>query len=108
MRLENPLFQGNLIWLAPIDHEADPAIESGWTHDAEFMHLLQPDPVRPLSPAMIKKKYERNDKAGGNKNLIYFTIRLLPDDCLIGFAHLHQIEWNNGAAAMMLGIGEPE
>ncbi len=109
VKLEDPLFHGKLICLAPIDHEADPAIVSRWTHDAEFMRLLQPDPVRPLSPAMVKKKFERLEKtASEENNMIYFTIRLLPDDRLIGFAQLYQIEWNNGTAAIQLGVGEPE
>jgi RimJ/RimL family protein N-acetyltransferase len=108
VKLEDPLFQGKLICLAPIDHEVDPPIEARWTHDVEFMRQLQPDPVRPLSPAMVKKKYEQIHKTDGDKKLIYFTIRLLPDDRLIGFARLYQIEWNNGVAAIQLGIGDPE
>jgi len=109
VKIEDSLYQGKLVCLAPIDHEADPAIASRWTHDAEFMRLLQPDPVRPLSPAMVKKKYERIEKAAEEgKNLIYFTIRLLPDDLLIGFAQLYWVEWNNGAAMIQLGIGDPE
>jgi RimJ/RimL family protein N-acetyltransferase len=104
--LQTPLFEGQLICLAPIDHENDPAIESEWTHDAEFMRMLYTEPMRPLSPAQVKKKYEAIEKdLEESKNLFHFTIRLRADDRLIGLSRLYWVEWTNGAGMLNLGIG---
>ncbi len=51
------LFEGERVRLAPHDPDKDAEIESGWTHDPEYMRLVSADPVRPLSPGQIKKKY---------------------------------------------------
>lgn len=56
MSIDNPLFEGRLIRLGPIDHEKDPEIVSHWTHNAGFMRMLYTDPARPLSVWQAKKK----------------------------------------------------
>ena len=106
MNIEVPLFESERVCLAPIDHEKDAEIESGWTHDANYLRLLSADAARPLSPAQVKKKYEAIEKdMEENKNLFYFTIRMRSDDRLIGFAKLYWIEWSNGVGKVQLGIG---
>ncbi len=52
------LFEGERVRLAPHDPDKDAEVESGWTHDPEYMRLVSADLVRPLSPGQIKKKYE--------------------------------------------------
>jgi RimJ/RimL family protein N-acetyltransferase len=105
--IQAPLFEGQLICLAPIDHENDPGVESVWTHDAEFMRMLYTEPMHPLSPAQVKKKYEAIEKdLEKSKNLFYFTIRLRKDDRLLGLARLYWVEWTNGAGMLTLGIGD--
>jgi RimJ/RimL family protein N-acetyltransferase len=92
--------------LGPIDHEKDPEIESQWTHDSGFMRLMETDPARPLSAAMIKKQYEKLEKQiEEDKNLYYFTVRAKENDRLIGKASIQQIEWTNGNGWLRLGIG---
>jgi RimJ/RimL family protein N-acetyltransferase len=106
MEIQTPLFEGQLVCLAPIDHDHDPEIESQWTHDAEFMRMQFTEPMRPLSPAQVKKKYEAIEKdVEESKNLFHFTIRLRLDDRLLGFTRLYWVEWTNGAGMLMLGIG---
>ncbi|HSJ56839.1 MAG TPA: GNAT family protein, partial [Anaerolineae bacterium] len=39
---------------------------------------------------------------------VEFRIYTLDDDRLIGFVALHSLEWNNRAARLVIGIGEPE
>ena len=108
MDIDTSLFDGKLIRLAYIDHDKDPQIESQWTHDAEFMRLMNLAPARPFSPAQLKKKYEAIEKKiEEDKNMIYFTIRLLADDRLVGYARIDWIEWTNGNACVKLGIGAP-
>ncbi|RPI78253.1 MAG: N-acetyltransferase [Chloroflexi bacterium] len=106
------LYEGKRICLAPIDAEKDAVVESRWTHDAEYLRMLDSEPARPVSVAMLKKRYEAIEKKmDENKTMVYFTIRLKPsegsaEERLIGFAKLYWIEWTNGNALLSLGIGD--
>lgn len=107
--LQTQLFDAQDIRLGPIDHEAHAEIESRWTHDAEFMRLMELKPARPVSPAMLKKEYESIEKKmEEDKNLFYFTIRARTDDRLIGKAVIEWIDWTNGNGWIRLGIGAAE
>ena len=107
--IQTQLFDAQDIRFGPIDHEAHPEIESKWTHDAEFMRLMEIKPVRPLSPFMVKKQYEAVEKQmEEDKNMFYFTIRSRADDRLIGKAVVEWIEWTNGNGWLRLGLGAPE
>ena len=46
--IQTQLFESPDIRLGPIDHEKDPDIESKWTHDSEFMRLMDTEPARPF------------------------------------------------------------
>lgn len=107
--IQTQLFEARDIRFGPIDHDAHPDIESRWTHAAEFMRLMELKPVRPLSPAMVKKQYEAVEKdMDEQKNLFYFTIRARQDDRLIGKAVIEWVDWTNGNGYIRLGIGEAE
>lgn len=108
MDFSKSLFQGKKICLAPIDYEKDAEVESKWTQDAEYLRLVSSDPARPLSPAQLKKQYEKVEKKSKeDKNFFYFTIRTLGDERLVGFTQLYWIEWNHGNGLVSLGIGDP-
>ena len=107
--IQTQLFEGQDVRLGPIDYEKDPEIESKWTHDSEYMRMYSIDPARPMSPAMIKKQYEKLEKEiEDDKNMYYFAIRSKVDDRLIGNATIQWIEWSNGNAHVQLGIGAAE
>lgn len=107
--IQTQLFEEKNIRFGPIDHDEHPVIEARWTHDAEFMRLMEINPVRPLSAAMVKKQYEAIEKEmQEEKNLFYFTIRAREDDRLIGKALVEYVDWTNGNGFIRLGIGEPE
>lgn len=109
MDIKESLFEGKFICLAPIHPEKDAEIESRWTHDAEYLRLLSREPARPLSPDMVKKRYEAIEKeVDDDGDLFYFTIRLRPDDRLIGFARIYWIIWTLGSGFIQFGIGDPE
>src|SRR5512134_2099932 len=108
MAIDTPLYTAEDIFLSTIDHEKDPEIESRWTHDSEYLRQFQRDPAMPLSPAQLKKRYEKIEKdADENHNNFYYTIRLKSDERLVGFAELYWIDWSNGGAGLRLGIGDP-
>ena len=77
--IQTQLFEGRDIRFGPIDHEKDPQIESKWTHDSDFMRMYETEPARPMSAAMVKKKYEKLEKE-------------IEDDRLIGKAMINRIE----------------
>ena len=107
--IQTQLFESQDLRLGPIDHEKDPAVESRWTHDSEFMLLMETNPSRPMSAAMVKKQYEKLEKQiEEDKNLYHFMIRAKADDRLIGKALIHRIEWTNGNCFIQLGIGSAE
>ena len=104
--IQTQLFEGHDIRFGPIDHEKDPAIEASWTHDSDFMRMMETAPARPLSVALLKKQYEKLEKQmDEDKNFFYFTIRAREDDHLIGKAIIQWIEWSNGNGFLRLGIG---
>jgi RimJ/RimL family protein N-acetyltransferase len=107
--IQTQLFEARDIRFGPIDHEAHPEIESKWTHDAEFMRLMELKPVRPLSPFLVKKQYEAIEKQmEEDKNMYYFTIRARADGRLIGKAVIEAIDWTNGNGWLLLGLGAAE
>lgn len=109
LEIQTQLFEERDIRFGPIDHEAHAGIESKWTHDTEFMRLMEMRPIRPLSPALVKKEYEAIEKkAMESKNMYYFTIRAREDDRLIGKAILQWIDWMNSSGLIQLGLGAEE
>ena len=109
MNIADSLFEGEHICFGSIDHEKDPEIEAKWMQDANYLRMLSTDPVRPLAPAQLKKKYEAIEKEQEEgHNSYYFTIRMREEDRLIGFMQLTWIEWSNGNGWVRMGIGDPE
>jgi len=109
MSISDPLFKGERILLGAIDHEKDPLIESGWTHDSDFMRMVSPNLAMPKSPGQVKKRYEEIEKSqDGRENNYYFHVRLLDGERLIGFAGINWIEWSNATGFIRLGIGSPD
>ena len=106
MHMDIPLFEGRLIRLTPIDIERDAPVESGWTHDPEYLRLLSAAPVRPLSPAQVKKQYQDIEK--NTSSCFHFALRPKDDERLIGFVQLDHVQWTHGVADVLIGIGRPD
>ena len=103
------LFDSKDICFGPIDYEKDPEIESGWTHNAEFMRLYEFEPARPMSATIVKKQYEKLERRiEDEKNFFHFMIRAKADDRLIGKVVIQHIEWSNGNGSLRMGIGSAE
>lgn len=98
------LFRGKLVRLvAPA--EADAATLSRWSENAEYLRALDTAYARPLSARALA---DRLNPEQSDPTWLEFHLRTLEDDRLIGFVGLHSIEWNNRAAMLGIGIGEPE
>ena len=106
LSIQTPLFEAQDIRLGPIYHEKDSEVEARWTHDSEFMRLMELKPVHPLTPEMVREGYESLEKEiEQHKNLFYFTLRAREDDRLLGKAMLEWIDWSKGNGYLRLGIG---
>lgn len=107
--IQTQLFEAQNIRFGPIDIEKDAEIESRWTHDSDFMRMMEVAPARPMSVALMKKQYEKLEKQmEEDKNLFYFTIRAREDDRLVGRASVQWIDWANGNGFLRMGIGAAE
>ncbi len=97
------LFRGKLVRLAA-PAEGDAAVLARWSEDADYLRSLDTDFVRPLSAQEYAKILSPEQP---DPNRAEFHVRTLEEDRLIGFVALHSIEWNNQAALLAIGIGEP-
>ena len=105
--LTQQLFEGQLVRFAPPDADRDAEVVSKWSHDVEYLRLLDVDVARPLSPFQVKKQYEEWEKdAEKQHNQFSFAVRLREDDRLIGFVRLYRIEWTHGTGTLQIGIGD--
>ncbi len=75
-----------------------------WSEDSAYLRQMDTDFARPytaanaLPPGMTERSPQN----------VYFHIRTLADDTLVGFVTLHSLEWNNGTALLAIGIGGAE
>lgn len=107
MDLQKQLFVGPRISLGPIDHENDAPVLSGWSHDPEYLRLVDIKPVYPISVVQAQKRLEALEKElDESKALCYFTIRCREGDRLLGFASIRWIEWEHGNGWIHMGIGD--
>lgn len=90
-----PLFRGRLVRLAAPLPE-DGSILALWTNDDLYLRQLDDDPVKPLPPKL--HQYGEND--------VYFHLRTLADERLIGFVSLFNIKWASQTAEMAMAIGD--
>ena len=100
------LFEGEKIRFAAFDSDKDAEVFSKWTHDPEYMRLIEAEAVRPLAPFHIKKKFEEMEKES-QRGFYYFVIHTKQDDRVIGFAQIKWIEWNHGNACRILALVHP-
>jgi RimJ/RimL family protein N-acetyltransferase len=95
--------------LGAIKREEDAVVESGWTHDVDYMRVVMPELPRPLAASQMKKRYENLEKRMSESgNSVYFALRARQDDRLLGFLHFEWIYWATGACSLKLALGPAE
>jgi RimJ/RimL family protein N-acetyltransferase len=100
----NDIFRGRLVRLVAQDPETISVLLARWSHDSEFLRLLDSDPARPKTREEYQaKETQRLERA----NAFAFNARALEGDRLIGFVGLWVHSWTSGEAYVGIGIGEP-
>ncbi|MBH0332384.1 acetyltransferase [Brevibacillus brevis] len=99
--LSNNFFQGELLRFTSLYPE-DVEQLARYTEDYDYLRMVDTDFAVPQN-----SKCFNNFENSGNKKVV-FMLRTVGDNKLIGFIILFKIEWNNQAASLAIGIGEPE
>jgi RimJ/RimL family protein N-acetyltransferase len=97
--INSKLFYGENVKLAAV-REEDIDIMMKWGEDAEYLRNVDTDLALP------KTKDQWVSEGSGGSNSVYFRLRTIENDRLIGFAAIHGIEWNNRAGLLAIGIGQ--
>ncbi|WP_025685326.1 GNAT family N-acetyltransferase [Paenibacillus maysiensis] len=100
MKIEN-LFYGDRIKLAAV-REEDAETMFKWGEDAEYLRNVDTDLALPYTLKQMKSE------GSPSSNEVYFRLRTLADDVLIGFVAIHGIEWNNRIGQLAVGIGNAD
>ncbi|AET61701.1 GNAT family N-acetyltransferase [Paenibacillus terrae] len=100
MTIEN-LFYGDRIKLSAV-REEDAETMFKWGEDAEYLRNVDTDLALPYT----LKQMEAEGSPSSNE--VYFRLRTLEDDVLIGFVAIHGIEWNNRIGQLAIGIGNTD
>jgi len=99
------LFRGRLVRLSAVDPDSLSRSFVDWTHDSEYWRLMAATPPYPLSQEGIKKFIEKDLLKEDPRNL-FFTIRALEDDRVIGGLGFDGISYTQGETFVGIGIGE--
>ncbi|MDQ0493016.1 GNAT family N-acetyltransferase [Paenibacillus brasilensis] len=95
------LFYGERIKLAAV-REEDAEVMFKWGEDAEYLRNVDTDLALPYTLKQMEAE------GAPSSNEVYFRLRTLADDVLIGFVAIHGIEWNNRTGQLAVGIGNTE
>jgi RimJ/RimL family protein N-acetyltransferase len=90
------LFTGTLVKLSAIRND-DLEVMAKWEEDSEYLRNVDTELAYP------KHKDQLENETGGNQ--VYFRLRTIQEDRLIGFVTIHTIEWNNRTGTLAIGIG---
>jgi RimJ/RimL family protein N-acetyltransferase len=101
----NDLLRRELIRLSADDPEVIAAKLFHWNQDTEWFRFLDTDPPRLFSEKKVKE-FQEKDLEKGNTNELYFHIRTLEDDVLIGFIGLFDLYKHHGDTLVAIALGE--
>jgi RimJ/RimL family protein N-acetyltransferase len=101
----NDLLSGELVHLTEDNPEVMAVQLFRWNRDTEWYRFLDTDPPRLFSEKKVKEFQEKNlekDNSGG----LFFHIRTLLDDTLIGFIGLFDLFLHHGDSLVAIALGE--
>jgi RimJ/RimL family protein N-acetyltransferase len=102
----NPkLLTGELVHLTTEDPKFIAEKLSQWSRDSEYWRLMAGDPASLFSVKAIEKWFEEGSEKDALRN-VYFGIRSLADESLIGEIGLDDIDWIDRYCYVGISIGE--
>ena len=102
--MKNDLLCGELVRLTAENPEVAAQLFR-WNQDTEWFRFLDTDPPRLFSEKKVKEFQEKAlEKVSSNE--LFFNIRSLEDDRLIGFVGLFDLFKNHGDSLVAIALGE--
>ncbi len=103
--MENDMLCGQLVRLTAENPEVMAGCFSRWNQDTEWIRLLDTDPPRLLSEKKWREMLEKDlEKASADE--LYFAIRALQEDTLIGLIGLFDLARHQGDTLVAIALGE--
>ena len=99
---DNPYLHGSKVRLTALSTDDAAALVT--SQNPEVMRLLDTRVAVPSTLARTREWIEREQK---NPNSFHFAIRRAHDNALVGFCELDDVEWNNGACGLGIGLSDP-
>lgn len=103
--MNNLLWTGEKVRLVMDNPEVMAEAYAHWTRDSEYFRLLDSSAAQLWSVNKFKE-WLKKDLEKPVQTEIFFSIRALDDDRLLGFIGLGGIQWSQGDAWVAIGIGE--
>lgn len=94
---------GKLVRLAPIKSKEDGAAIARWFQDIEYQWLSDVGPSSLYNPKQVQDFLEKE-----SADMVFFSIRTVAEDLIIGSIDLAGIDWTAHSAWVGIGIGERE
>lgn len=105
--MSSNLFTGKLVRLAAADASEMAKALARWGHNSEFMRFLDSEAPVLWSEKKFQEWLEKDDEDPGHGKL-FFQVRRLEDNRLLGFVELGTPAWSRGEAWVGIGLGERE
>jgi RimJ/RimL family protein N-acetyltransferase len=99
------LLRGELVRLTAENPEVIASQLFRWNQDTEWFRFLDTDPPRLFSEKKVKE-FQEKDLERDNLNELFFAIRALEADMLIGFVGLFDLYLQHGDALVAIALGE--
>lgn len=103
--MKNDLLAGELVHLTVENPEVLAEGFSRWFQDTEYLRFLDTDPPKLLSEKKWKELLEKDLEASG-RNDLFFVIRTLEGEELIGFIGLFDLYQQHGDTLVAIALGE--
>lgn len=95
------LFTGEKLKLSQ-PREEDTELMLRWGEDSDYLRNIDTEFALPRTQEQLASE------GAPNPHEVYFRLRTIDEDRLIGFIVIHSIEWNNRAGLLAIGIGNAE
>ncbi|MDN7242324.1 GNAT family protein [Planococcus sp. N028] len=93
------LFHGERVKLA-VPRKEDIGLMLKWGEDADYLRNVDTEMAIPRNSEQLMSE----GLPGSNE--VYFRLRTIEEDRLVGFITIYGIEWNNRTGVLALGIGD--